>query len=132
MRKPARPVLTALAVAGLAASTLAAGAVHAASTGAREQAAHRPDNRPGPFTKRQDARRKAAQELILSGQAAPGPDGVVALDEDKYFQAAIVGEGQVFTILAEFGDQSLGKLGRVPGPVHNEIPKPNRDIVDGA
>ena len=34
-------------------------------------AAQRLDNRPGPLTARQDARRKAAQKLILSGQASP-------------------------------------------------------------
>ena len=31
--------------------------------------AHRSDNHPGPLTARQDARRKAAQKLILSGKA---------------------------------------------------------------
>ena len=55
----------------------------------------RPDNRPGPFTARQDARRKAAQELILSGRASPNADGVVQLADDKYFEAAVSGEGQV-------------------------------------
>jgi immune inhibitor A len=94
-------------------------------------AALRSDNHPGPLTARQDARRKAAQKLILSGKASPNEDGVVALAEDKYYQAAVTGEGQVFTILAEFGDQGSGRLGLTPGPLHNEIPKPNRQIVDG-
>lgn len=70
-------------------------------------------------------------ELILSGQASPDADGVIQLAEDKYFEAAVAGTAQVFTILAEFGDQSSGRYGRVPGPLHNEIPKPNRPIVDG-
>jgi immune inhibitor A len=92
---------------------------------------HRSDNKAGPLTERQNARRKAAQQLILSGQASPNEDGVVQLAEDKYFQAAVTGPAQVFTVLAEFGDQSRGKYGTVPGPSHNEIPKPNRQIVDG-
>ena len=86
----------------------------------------RSDNRPGPLTERQDARRKAAQELILSGKASPDEDGVVQLADDKYFQAAVTGTGRVFTILSEFGDQGSGKLGNEPGPLHNEIPEPNR------
>ncbi|HVL61799.1 MAG TPA: immune inhibitor A domain-containing protein, partial [Microbacterium sp.] len=93
-------------------------------------AAQRLDNRPGPLTERQNERRKAAQKLILSGQASPNEDGVVALDEgeDKYFEAAVTGTGRLFTILSEFGDQSSGKLGSVPGPLHNAIPKPDRTV----
>ena len=68
---------------------------------------------------------KAAQELILSA-GVPDEDGVVQLADDKYFQAAVTGTGRVFTILSEFGDQGSGKLGNDPGPLHNEIPEPNR------
>lgn len=85
----------------------------------------RPDNRPGPLTDRQNERRKAAQQLILSGQASPGEDGVVQLAEDKYYQATVSGTGKLFTILAEFGDQGSGKLGTTPGPLHNEIAQPD-------
>ena len=63
----------------------------------------RPDNRPGPFTARQDARRKVAQELILSGQASPNADGVVQLAEDKYFEAAVSGTGRCSRSSSEFG-----------------------------
>ena len=90
----------------------------------------RPDNRPGPLTERQNERRKAAQRLILSGQASPNEDGVVSLnaENDKYYQAAVTGTGRLFTILAEFGDQGSGKLGTVPGPLHNQIPEPDRTV----
>jgi immune inhibitor A len=91
-------------------------------------AASRADNLPGPFTARQDARRKAAQKLILSGKAAPNQDGVVKLAEDKYYQAAVTGTGQVFTILADFGNSGSGKLGTTPGPVHNQIAQPDRNL----
>src|SRR5688500_4411910 len=94
-------------------------------------AAHRVDNRPGPLTAQQDARRKAAQELIRSGQRSPNSDGVVALDEGKYVEAVVTGPAKLFTILAEFGSEAAGRYGTVPGPLHNEIPKPNREIVDG-
>ncbi|MEU1971290.1 immune inhibitor A domain-containing protein [Microbacterium sp. NPDC019599] len=95
---------------------------------AQKSAAHRPDNRPGPLTERQNERRKAAQELILSGQASPSEEGVVQLAEDKYFEATLSGTAQVFTILSEFGDQGDKKLGTTPGPLHNEIPEPDRSV----
>ena len=123
--------LMAVAAAG---ATVAAGAAFApAAIAAPAQdpapsAAQRLDNRPGPLTERQDERRKAAQELILSGQAAPSEDGVVQLSDDKYYQAAVTGTDQVFTILAEFGDQGSGKLGTTPGPLHNQIPEPDRAV----
>jgi immune inhibitor A len=88
----------------------------------------RADNRSGPFTARQEARRKAAQKLILSGQAAPNEDGVVALADDKYFEAAVTGTGRLLTILSEFGSSGSGRLGTVPGPLHNEIAEPDRDL----
>jgi immune inhibitor A len=132
MRKPARRALG-IAAAGVAIIALVAPAMAAAPAGDRNSSGHasRVDNHPGPLTERQNARRKAAQELILSGKASPNADGVVQLADDKYFQAAVTGTGQVFTILAEFGDQGTKKLGLVPGPLHNQIPTPNRETVDG-
>lgn len=91
-------------------------------------AAQRLDNRPGPLTERQNERRKAAQKLILSGQASPSEEGVVQLGEDKYYEASVTGTGRLFTILSEFGDQTSGKLGSTPGPLHNEIPEPDRAV----
>lgn len=93
-------------------------------------AVQRSDNRPGPLTDRQNERRKAAQRLILSGQASPNEDGVISLnaENDKYYQAAVTGTGRLFTILAEFGDQGSGKLGTDPGPLHNAIPEPDRSV----
>jgi immune inhibitor A len=132
MRQPARRALG-IIVAGVAVIALVAPTMAASPARDRGPAAapSRVDNHPGPLTERQNARRKAAQELILSGKAAPNEDGVLQLADDKYFQAAVTGTGKVFTILSEFGDQGSGKLGTVPGPLHNEIPKPNRETVDG-
>jgi immune inhibitor A len=91
-------------------------------------AANRSDNQAGPFTARQDARRKEAQKLILSGKASPNSKGVVKLAEDKYYQAAVTGTGRVFTILSEFGTAGSGKLGTTPGPLHNQIVQPDRSL----
>ena len=130
MRRLARRALggavAIITVSSLVAPTMAS-APPAADRGPAAGAV-RTDNRPGPLTDRQEARRKAAQELILSGQAAPNEDGVVQLADDKYFEAAVTGTGRVFTILSEFGAESSGRLGRVPGPLHNEIAEPDRDV----
>ncbi|HET8786691.1 MAG TPA: immune inhibitor A domain-containing protein, partial [Candidatus Limnocylindrales bacterium] len=131
MRKLARTALVGVATMATVASLAAPVMGAAPMRGGQSHRAGVPDNRPGPLTERQEARRKAAMELILSGKKSPNEDGVVALDTDKYYQAAVTGTGQIFTILAEFGDQGSGRLGRDPGPVHNDIPKPNREIVDG-
>jgi len=92
----------------------------------QKASAHRPDNRPGPLTERQNERRKAAQELILSGQASPNEDGVIALEDDKFVEAQLTGTAEIFTILAEFGDQGDSKLGATAGPLHNTIAQPDR------
>jgi immune inhibitor A len=127
-----RKLITFLSAVGLLLSlTGTVAAAPPARDGGSASKAIRADNHPGPLTTRQDARRKEAQRLIMSGRAAPNSDGVVQLDTDKYFQSALNGEAQIFTILSEFGDQGSGKLGTVPGPLHNEIPKPNRPTVDG-
>ena len=131
MRTLARRVMvltmTGLMTIGIAAPAAAVNPSRDASGGPSA----RSDNRPGPLTARQEQRRKAAQELILSGQRTPNQDGVVQLAGDKYYEAAVTGTGRLFTILSEFGDAGSGRFGTVPGPLHNEIAKPNRETVDG-
>ncbi|MEO8510019.1 MAG: immune inhibitor A domain-containing protein [Chloroflexota bacterium] len=132
MRKFVRRAMV-LAIAGVMIIGVAAPAAAVApSRDASAGPSARPDDRPGPLTARQNERRKAAQRLILSGQQAPNDEGVVQLADDKYFEAAVSGMGQIFTILSEFGDQGSGRFGTVPGPLHNDIAKPNREIVNGA
>jgi len=114
----------ALLIAGLAAGASAAPPPEAPAADAA--AAHRPDNRPGPLTKRQEALRKAAQQKLRAGEVTENDEGVTEVAEDKYVQTTLTGEAQVFTILAEFGDQGSGRLGTTPGPSHNEIEEPDR------
>ena len=129
MRRLVRRALSGAAV-GLTVLSLVTPTMAAVPAGEKTAAAKtlRSDNHKGPLSDRQEARRKAAQELILSGKASPSEDGVVSLGEEKYYQAALTGVGQVFTILSEFGDVSRGKLGTVPGPLHNEIAEPDRTV----
>src|SRR5689334_5982105 len=104
MRKLVRRALSGAAVA-VTVLSLAAPTMSAAPAGEKAAGSNalRSDNHKGPFTDRQNARRKAAQELILSGKASPNEDGVVQLADDKYYEAALTGTGRVFTILSEFG-----------------------------
>jgi immune inhibitor A len=41
-------------------------------------------------------------------------------------QVAFEKTDKIFTVLSEFGDDGLGKYGTDPGPVHNQIPQPDR------
>jgi immune inhibitor A len=130
MPKLARAALI-CAVAGSTLTTLVAPVAAAPPSRDQRGAVERPDSRPGPLSQRDQARRNAAWELIRSGQRSPNNDGVVALAEEKYVEAVVGGEARLFTILAEFGSEAAGRFGRVPGPLHNEIPVPNRETVDG-
>ena len=100
---------------------------------------HRSDNRPGPKSAEQAHLRAKALTMLRNGKAKlvpqkgggstvtlTAPDGS---EEAVYFagaaaKAAAPQTDKVFTILSEFGDAGSGKLGTVPGPLHNQIPKP--------
>lgn len=129
VQRIAHVVLGAFVAAAIAGAAVGpATAAPAADPSSESAATTRTDNRAGPLIARQEARRKAAQQLILSGQASPNEDGVVQLAEDKYFQAAVTGTGRVFTILSEFGTSGSGRFGTTPGPLHNEIAEPDRTV----
>ena len=106
------------------------------------------DNLPGRLAKNQNALRQAALEKVLAGKAtAKGANKVVkvkgaatAQDADDIFvELAFEGEDQILTLLGEFGDDPAthdhGALGVInhggdEGPVHNQIPQPDRLGVD--
>ena len=37
-------------------------------------------------------------------------------------------EDLIFTVLGEFGTQIVPQLGGTPGPLHNQIPEPDRTV----
>ncbi|NUR07199.1 MAG: M6 family metalloprotease domain-containing protein [Nocardioidaceae bacterium] len=93
--------------------------------------ARRPDNRPGPLTKQQAALRKAAVQKLVAGTttkvAQPKGGSTVQVAKGKsveFFDNAK--QARVFSILSEFGDQTVGKYGGGAGPLHNQIPQPDR------
>jgi immune inhibitor A len=94
------------------------------------ESATRLDNRPGPLTKQWIDKRKAALAMVGHGKARIDAKGNVTVDAatGKVVEVAFEKTDKIFTILAQFGTQSLGKFGTVPGPVHNQIAQPDRTV----
>ncbi len=97
--------------------------------------AHKSDNLPGVLAKKQIALKQAAQEKVLSGEAKPtGKNKVVKLAKGQYVELAFEGEDQIFTLLGEFGPNQANAHpahpphGGTPGPLHNQIPEPDRNV----
>ena len=108
----------------------------------------RADNLPGKLAKKQNALRQKALEKVIEGRAkARGENQVVKIKgagtasdaDDIFVELAFEGEDQILTLLGEFGEDPAthdhGSLGVInhegdPGPLHNEIPQPNRLGVD--
>ncbi len=89
------------------------------------------DNRPGPKTKQQQQRRAKALALLESGKAelVQRQEGAtVALGDGTFAEFPIKKTDKVFTVLSEFGTSGSGKLGTTPGPLHNQIPAPDREV----
>ncbi|GGX89158.1 protease [Streptomyces fructofermentans] len=83
----------------------------------------------GPLTERQEAQREEALKQLISGDAtvkSRGGSKVVKLQNNKYVELGREKTDQIFTILVEFGDQVDSRYGGTPGPLHNEIAKPDR------
>jgi len=108
----------------------------------------RGDNLPGKLANRQNALRQAAIQKVIDGSAkAHGANQVVKVRgastagdaDDIFVELAFEGEDQILTLLGEFGEDPAthnhGTLGDInhggdPGPLHNEIPQPDRLGVD--
>ncbi|MBU7598725.1 immune inhibitor A [Streptomyces sp. P38-E01] len=89
---------------------------------------HVEHNLDGPMSKQQNAQRRAALERLASGQQPQTRNGskVMKLDDEKYVEMEQVKTDKIFTILIEFGDKVDEEYGGDPGPLHNEIEKPDR------
>ncbi|WUC83719.1 immune inhibitor A [Streptomyces sp. NBC_00536] len=134
---------TTATASGPAAPAPVAAAVQQDPTAPANQVQH---NLDGPFTKKQEAGRKAALEKVLSGKATveqKGASKVVKLDDKKYVELGREKTDKIFTILVDFGDTvdsttmfdpdgpdgpkpPVQKYGGNPGPAHNQIEQPDR------
>ena len=120
------------AALGVALGSPTQAADSAGTPGARD-AQVRKDNLPNPLARKQAKLRKEALELLANGKAEKEPqrgggsvvetqsgDAVEFFDNDK--------QAHIWTVLSEFGDQSVGRYGSDPGPMHNQMPAPDRAV----
>ncbi len=109
--------------------TVAGTAVAKSPTHPGANAAFQSDNLPHPLAEKQAALKAQAQAMVLNGEATPkGDNKVVKVAKGQYVQLAFSGEDQILTVLGEFGDQIHPVTGGTPGPVHNQIPAPDRSV----
>ncbi|MET7320390.1 immune inhibitor A domain-containing protein [Streptomyces sp. NPDC005549] len=137
-----RTAATTVALAA-ATATLSAAGVAQADSPSRPEAVNRHDPSPdkttrshdlkGPLSDTQAAQREEALNQVISGNASvKKKDGsnVVQLKskkgDAKYVELGREKTDKIFTILVEFGDKVDSRYGGTPGPLHNEIAKPNR------
>jgi immune inhibitor A len=109
-----------LSVAGTAPSSSGADPAGAAGT----------DNLDHPLGVEQAERRATALEQKLSGKV-PKNAKVVKVAKGQYVELAREDEDSIWTVLGEFGplDHPAPILfSGIPGPVHNEIPEPDRSV----
>ncbi|MFF1278085.1 immune inhibitor A domain-containing protein [Streptomyces marokkonensis] len=89
----------------------------------------------GPLSKTQEAQREEALNQVISGKASvKDREGskVVQLKskkgDSKYVELGREKTDKIFTILVEFGDEVDSRYGGAPGPLHNQIAKPDRKV----
>ncbi|MEV4493258.1 immune inhibitor A domain-containing protein [Micromonospora coxensis] len=126
-------------LASAAAALLAAGVVTAPATAApaaepapgADKAKHGRDNLPDPKADQQREIKKQAISDLLSGKAklqTRNGSKVIQVKDDlfvEYQQAPKT--DPIFTMLVEFGDKTDPRTGGAAGPVHNQIPQPDRN-----
>jgi immune inhibitor A len=132
---------------GVAVSALALGALQAPAQAAPPAndpdaaATSQPDNLPNPFAEQAAAQRADAVDKLLKGQATlemRGGKRVIKVaanpsdpsSKDKFVLYDVNREEDIFTILTDFGTQTKAGQSATAGPVHNQIPAPDR-VWDG-
>ena len=133
--------LTAIAGGGSAAANPATGKSVAATTVVDAAAKARPDNLPDPMQDAQAQLRDAAVKQVVAGTAkvktingkrvvemkAPkAAKNGKAAQKGKYVQYDVNREASIFTILAEFGNQTMPVQGGTAGPQAGQIAEPDR------
>ena len=135
------------AAAGVAVSALAFGALQAPAQAAPPgndadpATSSQPDNLPNPLAEAQAQLRQEAVAKLVKGEATletRGGKQVIKVaknpadpkSKDKFVSYDVNREEDIFTILTDFGTQTLAGQSAAPGPVHNQIPAPDR-VWDG-
>jgi immune inhibitor A len=131
----------ALVVSGLALPMSAqAASGGGAPTSSDPAATSRPDDLPNPLADAAAAERKDAVAKLVRGEAttttiggnrvievkSTGKDAKGRSKRSKFINYPVQREEDIFTILVDFGSQVNPSTGGTAGPVHNQIPKPDR------
>ena len=134
MRRRQVSALSGVAAAALA-LTLAPASAHAVTTpDTPEKGTAKHDNLPNPLGDAQAKLRADAVKQLVNGTAKTktiNGNRVIELpagkgQKPKYVNYPVNREEDIFTVLVDFGDQVLSATGGSPGPVHNQIPEPDR------
>jgi immune inhibitor A len=86
---------------------------------------NRPDDLPHPLGRLQRENRMKAFQAQMLGKAS---GATYKVGHGRYVELERLGEDSIWTILAEFGDMTHPELGGDPGPIHNQIPRPDRRV----
>ena len=149
MKKRSWSAVSGLATGALVAAVLTApmqaqAAPTSPDLGDRDPAANQasqPDNLPNPFADAAAEVRKDAVAKLIKGEAttklingnrvievpSKGKDAKGEPKKSKYVNYPVNREEAIFTVLTDFGDQTLAGQSAEAGPVHNQIPEPDRD-----
>jgi immune inhibitor A len=85
------------------------------------------DSLSHPLGDKQEALKQVALQQLASGKIPAGTKvGQVA--KGQYVELAREGEDSIFTVLGQFGNQVNPTYGGSAGPLHNEIPQPDRTV----
>ncbi|MFL6168598.1 MAG: immune inhibitor A domain-containing protein [Ornithinibacter sp.] len=109
-------------------------------------AAARPDNLPNPLADAAAAERKDAVAKLVRGEAttttiggnrvievkSTGKDAQGKPKKSKFVNYPVQREEDIFTVLVDFGTQVHPSTGGTAGPVHNQIPQPDRNWDGGS
>jgi immune inhibitor A len=122
--------VVALAVSlGAGSATALAGAAPpdgSGDTGARSAK----DNLPNPLAEKQARGRALGKQQQLAGKLPAGAT-TAKVGKGQYVELARTGEDSIWTVIGEFGTQINPTYGGTAGPLHNQIPEPDR-AVDNA
>jgi len=84
-----------------------------------------------PRSDKQRALRQQGLELKLQGKI-PKDSKIARVAKGQYVELAREGEDPIWTVIAEFGEATNtthhSHAGGAPGPLHNQIPKPDRSV----
>ena len=85
------------------------------------------DNLPSPLATKQNALTEAALTRVLRGELrTTGKNKVAKLAPGQFVELARQGENKIWTTLGQFGTAIHPSYGGTPGPLHNQIPEPDR------